>query len=62
MIAALLMLLAAGAAGAAPLRVQPVEIVDRQGFERPLRAYTMLLPAGWRHESQVAWQSTAGGC
>lgn len=62
MIAALLMLLAAGAAGAAPLRVQPVEIVDRQGFERPLRAYTMLLPAGWRHESQVAWQPTAGGC
>lgn len=62
MIRALLLLLAAGAAGAAPLRVQPVEIVDRQGFERPMRAFTMLLPAGWRHQGQVVWQPTAGGC
>lgn len=56
------LLLAAAAADAAPLRVQPVEIVDRQGFERPLRAYSMLLPAGWRHEGQVAWSPAAGGC
>jgi cell division protein FtsB len=38
------------------LRVQPVEIVDRQGFERPMRAATMLVPAGWRHEAGVAWK------
>lgn len=56
------LLLAAGAAMAGPLRVQPVEIVDRQGFERPLRAYSMMLPAGWRHQAQVAWTPAAGGC
>jgi hypothetical protein len=45
-----------------PLRVQPAEIVDRQGFERPMRALTVMLPAGFRHESQVRWTPAAGGC
>lgn len=40
---------------AGAFRVQPVEIMDRQGFEKPLVAATVLMPAGWRPEGQVAW-------
>ena len=41
------------------LRVQRVEIVDRQGFEKPLVAATMMLPAGWRHDGAVEWNVRA---
>lgn len=41
------------AAGA--LRVQRAEIIDRNGFEKPLVAYTLLAPAGWRAEGQIEW-------
>jgi hypothetical protein len=66
-LAAVTVLLAVAALGvqaapATPLRVQPADIIDRQGFERPMRAMTMLLPAGWRHEGRVEWARTAGGC
>ncbi|MCB2019753.1 MAG: hypothetical protein KDG44_03030 [Burkholderiaceae bacterium] len=50
------------APGAAPLRVQVAEIVDRQGFERPMRAVTLMLPVGFKYEAQVAWSMTPGGC
>lgn len=39
----------------AQLRVQRAEIMDRQGFERPLVAYTMFLPTGWRGEGGVEY-------
>lgn len=37
------------------LRVQRAEIVDRRGFERPLVAYTMFVPAGWRGSGEVEY-------
>lgn len=50
------------APGAAPLRVQQAEFVDRQGFERPMRAFTLMLPVGFRYEGEVVWTLSAGGC
>jgi hypothetical protein len=50
------------ASNAAPLRVQPAEIMDRQGFERPMRAVTVMLPVGFHHAGEVAWSTAAGGC
>ncbi len=38
-----------------PLRVQRAEIVDRQGFEKPLVAFTLLMPAGWKAQGAVEW-------
>ncbi len=46
-------------AAAAPLRVQLLEIIDRQGFERPMPAYTMFVPAGWRSQAEVRWNIQA---
>lgn len=37
------------------LRVQQVEIIDRNGFDRPMLAATMLLPAGWQHQAGIVW-------
>ncbi len=37
------------------LRAQLAQIVDRQGFERPMPAVTLLVPAGWKVQSEVAW-------
>jgi hypothetical protein len=59
--------LAAGAAlaqaptspAAEPLRVHPLQIIDRQGFEKPYVAYTMFVPAGWRSEATVRWNVQA---
>ncbi len=45
----------AAAATATALHVQRAEIIDRQGFERPMVASSMLVPAGWRVQSTVAW-------
>lgn len=42
------------------LRVQRVEIMDRQGFERPLVAYTMFVPSGWRGEGGVEYPQPDG--
>ncbi|MBL8306557.1 MAG: hypothetical protein JNM33_07655 [Rubrivivax sp.] len=39
-----------------PLHVQRVEFIDRQGFEKPMVAATMMVPAGWRTQSAVQWQ------
>lgn len=40
---------------AGTLRVQPIEIIDQQGFEKPMLAATMMLPAGWQHQSGIVW-------
>ena len=37
------------------MRVQRVEFIDRQGFEKPLVAATILVPAGWQQEAGVEW-------
>jgi hypothetical protein len=44
---------------ATALRVQPLQIIDRQGFEKPMLAYTMFVPAGWRTEAGVRWNVQA---
>ena len=49
------------AAPPAPLRVQRAEIMDRRGFDRPLVAYTLFVPSGWRGEGEVEY-SAPGGC
>lgn len=36
-------------------RVQPVDIVDARGFERPMVAYKALIPAGWRTSGGMEW-------
>lgn len=48
----------AGAAAlpAGSLRVQAIEIIDRNGFDKPLVAATMMVPAGWQHQSAVEWK------
>jgi len=35
--------------------VQEVQFIDREGFEKPLLAQTMMVPAGWRHQAVVKW-------
>lgn len=61
---ALVVLLCAASAAAAPplpplpegaLRVQRVEFIDRQGFEKPMVAATIMVPAGWQQEAGVEW-------
>lgn len=52
--------IAVGANAAAPLpdgalRVQRVEFIDRQGFEKPMVAATIMVPAGWQQEAAVEW-------
>lgn len=42
------------------LRVQVAQMVDRQGFEKPMPALTMLVPAGWRTQGDVEWKVGAG--
>ncbi|MEO8201402.1 MAG: hypothetical protein ABI679_12825, partial [Gemmatimonadota bacterium] len=37
------------------LRVQRGEIMDRTGFEKPLVAYTLFVPVGWRAEGSVEY-------
>ncbi len=46
---------AAGPSREGALRVERVEFVDRQGFEKPLVAATILIPAGWRSQAGVEW-------
>jgi hypothetical protein len=39
----------------AALRVQRQEVMDRNGFERPLVAYTLFVPTGWKGEGGVEY-------
>ncbi len=41
------------------LRVQRAVVVDQRGFERPMPAAAMMLPAGWRHQGEVQWNPGA---
>ena len=40
---------------AGALRVQRVDIIDRKGFDKPLVAATIMVPAGWQHQHSVDW-------
>ncbi|MCG6870529.1 MAG: hypothetical protein LJE91_17885 [Gammaproteobacteria bacterium] len=37
------------------LRLKQVELVDAQGFERPMTALTLLIPVDWRAQGGVSW-------
>lgn len=37
------------------IRVKRAEVIDRSGFEKPLTAMTILIPADWRSEGGVVW-------
>ena len=67
--ASLIALLAAAAtpALAAPgptdvLRVQRAEIIDHRGFEKPMLAGTLMVPAGWKHQGEVRWRTDGSRC
>ncbi|HVF62462.1 MAG TPA: hypothetical protein VNE58_00510 [Casimicrobiaceae bacterium] len=38
------------------LRAQRVEFIDHRGFDRPMLAATMLVPAAWRTQAGVEWK------
>ncbi|MBK8007008.1 MAG: hypothetical protein IPK12_24955 [Gemmatimonadetes bacterium] len=38
------------------LRVQRAEVIDRNGFEKPLVAATLFVPVGWKGEGGVVWE------
>ncbi len=59
--AAALLPVPATAQRSVPLRVQRAEIMDPHGFEKPLVAYTMFVPATWRAEGGVEYPP-ANGC
>ncbi|MQX38228.1 hypothetical protein [Roseospira navarrensis] len=37
------------------VHVRPVEVIDRQGFDRPLTAYTLMVPTHWQATGGVQW-------
>ncbi|MFC2953105.1 hypothetical protein ACFOOP_14290 [Marinicaulis aureus] len=41
-------------------RVKRVEIIDRSGFEKPLTAYTMMVPVDWNGQGGVVWGQNMG--
>lgn len=43
------------------IRLAPHTIIDRRGFGRPLEAYHVLVPSGWRVESDVFWGNPMTG-
>ncbi len=53
---------AAGSMPKGAVRVQKAEVVDRHGFEKPMTAFTVLIPAGWRTEGGIVWQQNMSGC
>lgn len=40
----------------AALRLMPVEVMDIEGFDRPLAAYTAMVPTGWRTVGGIRWE------
>jgi hypothetical protein len=39
------------------IRLQPTQIIDRSGFEKPLVAYTAMAPVGWQAQGGVVWNT-----
>lgn len=46
----------------AALKVKQAKIVDSSGFEKPLVAATLMIPAGWQAQGGVSWQQNMSGC
>ncbi|MCB1675034.1 MAG: hypothetical protein KDI01_02010 [Halioglobus sp.] len=44
------------------VRAERVNIVDRNGFEQPMTAATMLVPAGWKTQGGIQWAANTSGC
>ncbi len=44
------------------LRLRPVQVMDTQGFGRPLVAATILVPTHWQTRGGVVWQLNNSGC
>ena len=51
----------AQATNAATWRAQVVEITDRKGFEKPMPAMTIMVPAGWRAQGEIQWGGQSCG-
>lgn len=49
-------------AAVSPLRVVRAEIMDRNGFERPMVAYTMFVPSGWKTEGGIEYAQATNRC
>ena len=39
-----------------------VRILDKQGFTEPVEAYSLLLPKGWKQESEIIWVMPGQTC
>lgn len=57
-----------GAAPGTPQQMKPgsvgvvrADVFDRNGFEKPIKAITILLPAGWTYDGAIVWKQP-GGC
>jgi hypothetical protein len=42
--------------------LQRAQIIDQNGFERPMLAYTVSIPAGWRLQGGVDWRPNQHKC
>ncbi|WP_424932910.1 hypothetical protein [Amaricoccus macauensis] len=53
--------LTGGAGAQGQLRMKPVDVIDAQGFGRPLVAFSLMVPHHWREQGGVVW-GNFGGC
>ncbi|MEE9329161.1 MAG: hypothetical protein V3V30_03420, partial [Parvularculaceae bacterium] len=54
-----------GSTGALPsgsLRLKKIDIVDSQGFGKPVVARSMMVPVDWKTDGGVFWQMNESGC
>ena len=47
---------------AGAVRVQNAKIMDRNGFDRPMVAATMMIPVGWKTSGGIVWSQNMSGC
>jgi hypothetical protein len=43
-------------------RVQPAQIIDRTGFEKPMTAVNLVIPMGWKTSGGVVWNQAMNEC
>lgn len=44
------------------LLFERVRLLDRQGFEQPQEAFSILLPKGWKSEGEILWNGPGSSC
>lgn len=49
-------------AGKDYVEYQWARLWDKQGFERPVEAFSMLLPKGWTHQGEIMWNAPGTDC